>query len=497
MTNYNLLSFFALSTANTKTQNQVTTPMKALSRLILLSISILFTFSAVLADGYKIDIRVTDFGGDEIYLAYYLGSSQYVQDTAYRQGEHFVFEDDKALPPGLYLVVFPPDNRYLQLPVGNGEDAISLDISGKSVQRPLAVTGSTECEVFYDYVDFLTERRPQADSLRQRIADASDEKLKDDLQAKLDAVNASVTSYQEKILKEHPNSLTAVMIKANTEVPPPELMGTQEERQQQLLKFYQKHYFDNVPMRDQRLVRTPFLHEKIDYYITKLTPQVPDSISKSIDFILSKFDPEGEAFKYYLVHFLNTYAKSNIVGMDAVYVHLVEEYYMKGKAPWTEGDQLNKIVKNARTLRPILIGEIAPNLVMQDRAGEVYRLHDVRADYTVLYFWDPDCGHCKKSIPKLIDFYNHYKTQGVEVFAVCTKITDGVPECWEAIDEREMDIWINVVDPYLKSRFKQVYDVRMTPQVFVLDVEKRIRMKKISADQLPQVIDHLRSSDAE
>lgn len=469
--------------------------MMYMIRMALWCLLAVTTCGAALADGYRIDIRVSDFAGDEIYLAYYLGSSQYVQDTAHRQGQHFVFHGDDDLQPGLYLVVFPPDNRFLQLPVGAGEDDITLDISGQSVQRPLEVSGSQECEIFYDYVDFLTTRRPVADSLRQLLEKETDANRKNDLQTRLERVNAEVSAYQDRILRNEPLSLTAVMIKTNSEVQPPELTGTEEERQQQLLAFYQKHYFDNVPMEDPRLVRTPFLHEKVDYYINKLTAQVPDSINRSIDFILGQFDPNGEAFKYYLVHFLNTYAKSNIVGMDAIYVHIVEEYYMKGKAPWTDGGQLNKIVKNAQTLRPILIGEIAPNLVMQDRDGSVRRLHDVRADYTVLYFWDPECGHCKKSIPKLIEFYNTYHAQGVEIFAVCTKLTDGVPDCWEAVDERDMGIWINVVDPYLKSRFKQIYDVRMTPQVYVLDADKRIRMKKIGVEQLPHVIDHLKSKD--
>ena len=45
--------------------------------------------------------------------------------------------------------------------------------------------------------------------------------------------------------------------------------------------------------------------------------------------------------------------------MDAVYVHIVKNYYAKGLAPWTEEDQLKKIVKNAEKLEPLLIGKTA------------------------------------------------------------------------------------------------------------------------------------------
>ena len=71
------------------------------------------------------------------------------------------------------------------------------------------------------------------------------------------------------------------------------------------------------------------------------------------------------------------------------------------------------------------------------------------------------------------------------------KFNEGSSACWDVVDERGMDIWINANDPYLRSRFKQIYDVRVTPQVFVLDSEKKIVMKKIGVEQLSGVMDHL------
>jgi thiol-disulfide isomerase/thioredoxin len=245
-------------------------------------------------------------------------------------------------------------------------------------------------------------------------------------------------------------------------------------------------------MKDKRLARTPVLHQKVEYYLNKLTPQVPDSLNASVDHILMQFDTSTEAFKIYLVHFLNHYAKSKIVGMDAVYVHLVENYYARGYATWTEEEQLNKIIKNAETLKPLLIGKPAPDLLMTTKDNTPVRLYSLTAPYTILFFWDPDCGHCKKSMPDIIQFYREYKPRGVEIFAVCSKLQDDVPKCWEYIDEHEgMVEWINVVDPFLRTRYKQIYDIRSTPQIYILDKDKKIIMKKIGAEQLREVMDKL------
>ena len=97
-------------------------------------------------------------------------------------------------------------------------------------------------------------------------------------------------------------------------------------------------------------------------------------------------------------------------------------------------------------------------------------------------------------MPDLINFYNTYKPKGVEIFAVCTRLQDDVPKCWESVESQGMAQWVNVVDPFLRSRFKQIYDVRTTPQIFVLDRDKKIIMKKIGAEQLSEVMDRLLQS---
>ena len=442
------------------------------------------------AQGFRITVDVPGFQESELYLAYYLADKQYVQDTAVRQGSTFVFEGPDPLPAGFYLVVFPPDNTYFQLLVEKEDQDIRVQVDPARKQRPVSIKGSPESERFYAYVDFISARRPEAEALQAQL-EGSDGARRQQLEKQLAELNKAVDARQLQEMRDRPRSLTAMLIAANREITIPEFRGSEEEVNEQRYQYYRKHYFDQIPLRDPRIVRTPFLHEKIDYFINKLTVQSPDSISRSIDFILSQMDPDGDVFKLYLVHFLNTYAKSKIVGMDAVYVHIVNRYYARGMAPWTDEEQLGKIIENARKLEPILIGKIAPDIRLQDQQDRSVTLHGVDAPYTVLYFWAPDCGHCKKSIPELVEFYRAYRDKGVEVLAVCTKLRDEVGDCWEAVDDRGMDIWVNAVDPFLRSRYKQIYDVRVTPKIYVLDHEKRIVMKNIGSEQLPQVLDHL------
>lgn len=460
--------------------------------LLVTLVSVLFNIGNIQSQKWSIEVTADGYTGNEIMLAYYLGNAQYILDTAQREEDAFIFSGSDTLKSGVYMVVFPPDNQFFQVLIGEGEDDLVIKVSMNDVQHPYQIKGSKETNLFYDYVGFLKAKRPAADSLRKVVDTVQDSVEQNRIRAELRKMDKEVRDYQLSILDKYPESLTALLIRVNLDTETPHFAGTEAEVQLQTYRYVKAHYLDNLPAKDKRLIRTPVLHQRLEYYVNKLTPQVPDSINQSLDAILGKFDRGSEAFQIYLVYYLNQYAKSKIVGMDAVYVHLVDNYYTKGYATWTDSTQLDKIIKNAEILKPLLIGKTAPDLLLLSRDNKPVRLHDVKAPYTVLFFWDPECGHCKKSVPGIIDFYRSYKPKGVEILAVCTQIQDGVPKCWEYIDSHEgMSEWMHAVDPYLRSRFKQIYDVRTTPQIYILDQNKKILMKKIGAEQLGEVMDRL------
>lgn len=482
---------------------------------IILTLSLVFfTFNLWAQEGAEIKLKLTNFEEKAVYLGYYYGDKQYLVDTATidKKGE-FVFKKDEAYKGGVYLFVLPPDNRFIQVLLTKGEQHFSVEADGVKLSEGIKFKGSPDNTLFYEYMAYLAEKRPQAEKLTKEIEAAKDnEKAKEKAQEKLDALNKSVTDYQKMTIKNNPNTLTAALIKANLppDTPTFEDLTDEKEKEVKRWRWTQKHYFDHINLEDNRMVRTPFLYQRVDYYINKMTIQHPDTINQALDHILKLMQPAEELFQYYLVHFVNFYAKSKIVGMDAVYVHLVKNYYEKGLAPWTEEEQLKKMVDNANTLNPLLIGKIAPDIKMKKlnvaetlkmkddenehkrfKVGEELSLHQVKSPYTVLLFWASDCGHCKKSMPGLVEFNENFKDKGVTVFSVCTKTYKDMPACAELLDKHNALNWINVVDPYFRSKFGSIYDVRSTPQIYILDDKKEIISKRIGAEQLPEVMQQI------
>ena len=447
--------------------------------------------------GYRIETELKNFDGDTLLLGYYFGKAQYIKDTAIVNSKgKFVFEGEEELKPGVYLLVLPPDNRFIHLliPGGNTEILFSVDVN--DIVHTARFKGSTENELYYSYLQELDKRRPLADTLRKKITEDSLNKAT--YQAELDKLDQEVKKIQDDILDKHPGTLTAMLIRSNRETPIPEFAElAEEDRKQKQFEFYREHYFDNFDLNDPRAMRSGLIHNKIDFFLQKLNYQYPDSQSIAMDYLLGKMDKNEEAFQYYLVHFLNESARSKRMGMDAVYVHLIDNYYAKGHATWADKEQLEKLMAQAETIRPTLIGKIAPELTFYKENGQPVSIHSIPAAYTVLFFWDPECGHCKKSIPAVIEFYNEFKDRGVEILAICTKTGQDISSCWSTVQERGMGIWVNAADQYMRSRYKSVYDVKTTPQIFILDKDKKILVKKIAGEDLKTVMTELLKVDGE
>ncbi|MBV6471961.1 MAG: Thiol-disulfide oxidoreductase ResA [Saprospiraceae bacterium] len=450
-----------------------------------------------IAQEYRISVKINGYENDTLLLGYYFGDKQYIKDTAYRmKNGSFIFKRDTTLPAGMYLVVTKPDHNFFQILVDEDRQKFGVETEFTGLNEKLSFSGSKLNYEFNAYIDFLGAQRKLADSLSALLRDSSLLASHAKFRQQLDELDEGVQLRQQEILKTNPKSLLSLIIRWSRDVSMPDFSTWPDgERESRMFAYYKTHYFDEADFKDDRIVRLPLFFQKVDRYIQNLTVQHPDSISASLDDILSRLTPGSESHKFILSHYLNSYAASRFVGMDAVYVHLVENYYAKGLAPWIETEQLSKMIKDAKALKPLLIDKPAPDIrVFRLDDSTPVNLHGISSPYTVLIFWAPDCGHCKKSLPTVKAFHQKFKDKGVEVVTVCTQLgSDAKNLCMEQVKLLEMNSVINLYDPTHSSKFKLIYDLKTTPQIYILDEHKKILTKKIGAEQLGEVMDKLLS----
>jgi peroxiredoxin len=177
------------------------------------------------------------------------------------------------------------------------------------------------------------------------------------------------------------------------------------------------------------------------------------------------------------------------MGMDALVVDLSKRYYLTGDAYWADQETIKKIRENLYFMENNLLGMTAPELKLESIDSlQSFSLHQVKAKITILLIYEPGCSHCQEYVPALHkEVYEPYKNKGLAVYAVYSMSNWG--EWDKFVNEHGLSDWINVWDPTHQSGFKVIYDARKTPAVYVLDKDKKIIAKKVSVEQLKQIME--------
>lgn len=475
--------------------NKITGMNKIITTLLLL---FSVTAFAGTQKGYDIKLTVKNLSNSKLILAYYYGDKQYIKDTFNIDAKGLcTLKADTTLPAGIYLAVFPAlGNKYFEFIVNEQRFALTTDTG--DLAGHLVVSGSEENTLFYDDMRFLAKERKEREALNNDYKASNTDTEKTVIREKVKKIDSVVNEKRYSVMKKYPTSFYTSILKAMEPIKPKELKDAPRDAVGRILdsnwvwRDYKARYWDNVNLNDDRLIRTPVFHNMLKEFYTRTIMQIPDSISADGDILLSKMPPKGELFKYTLVYMLNEMAKSKIMGFDAVYVHLVQNYYSKGFAPWVDTVQLYKINERGRILAPLLIGKKAMNMTLTDTTLKTFHsLYDLKNKFVVLCFWDPDCGHCKKEVPILADAYHRMKSQGidVEIFAPTIMPIEEMKKWTDFIKEHNLD-WINVADPYRQNNFRYEWDIQSTPQIYILDKDKVIKAKRIGAEQVEDFILH-------
>ena len=457
----------------------------------LISISV----SCQARNGYEISVTLKGLSDSTVYLAYHLGDKQYIKDTLKLDGSgHGIFKGNESLPQGIYMVVLP-GRRYFEVLISSNQ-YFSLTCNYPDYFKSLVFTGSDENSEFVDYQRKWMAMQDEAARVNERIQKNKQNndslKVLNELRKEREQ---NMKSYLHSVAESNKGSLLSILIKAiiPVDVPafeiPANVANADSLKWIKTYMFNKDHFFDNIDFNDERLLRTPILQAKLNTFFTNVVIQLADSINKEIDRIFAKCSGNYKVFQFVSVYLFNHFRESEIMGHDAVMVKLADDIYLSGKADWTTQEWRDNLKKEIDRIRPNLIGVKAHDLVMNTFTGVYRSLYDLNKDFIILYFWEPDCGHCKEATPKLKAYYDKAKNQGVEVFAVCTQ-SDRAK--WEKyIQDNKLD-WINGWDPKRLTNFDYYYNVQATPGIYILNRNKIIIAKKLPVESIPSFIENYR-----
>lgn len=457
-------------------------------------LTLIFSAAALLSiagtGGYKISIKLQNNSDTALLLAHYMGSKQYLDDTAYKKKNGlFIFEGNEPLIEGMYLVAGNNKTKYFDMFI-SGEQHFELSCDPMKVTETMQFKNSPENTTFYNYINFLGKKQKEIEPWRKTLfsknAPADSVKMAKDKTASIDD---EVKKYIDNF--SNSGSFPANFVKANAE---PDIMSFVKKADgsidsSKLYPTYKAHFFDNFTFSDNRLIYTPVFNSKMDYYLDKLTVPVEDSLKKEIDYLMQKTSVNKKMEEYMAWFLLVKYGSSEIMGHDALYVYVMNNYLINEKVPWMYPEVKERELKRTATLEPLLLGKVAPNLILFDSSYNSHALYDIKAKYTLVFFWESHCGHCQKEMPEVVKFYDEFHTKyDVEIYGVSG---DTSLVKWKNFIIKNNMKWINV-NGHLRlggPGYHTLYDINSTPVMYLLDENKKIIAKRVLTDQIRGLIE--------
>jgi hypothetical protein len=470
-----------------------------MKRLLSLAILLVSCTLAEAQSGYNIPITLKPYKNTYVYLGYYYGRLKALADsTMLDENGKGAFSGKEPLPGGIYFIVSPHKEILFELLIDK-QQQFSITADSASLPNNVVFTGSQENNLFHLYTRFTNQIGNEINKTSTELKAAKTVKDSTKLKTRLKWLTDKMQLYRDSMVAKNPNSFLSALFQAMKEpvIPPGAKHPGGKYDSLFAYKYFKSHYWDGVSFSDGRLVRTPFFEAKLEKYYKELVVPNPDSIIAEVDHMLLYSRSSTEMFKFLMVHFVQKYINPEYMGQDAVFVHLFEKYINTGQADFFTQQYKDFTFKRAYSMMANLIGQPAAPLDLVDTLDRPAPLHNIKSNFVVICFWDPTCSHFKETVPKVDSIYNaKWKNEGVALYGV---MVDGGKENWKKfINDNKLTGWTHAYqlpsqqkeeEAASKPNYRQLYDVYQTPILYLLDKDKNIIAKKLSYQQLDEVID--------
>jgi hypothetical protein len=436
----------------------------------------------MLSSQNSIKLTIKNIKKDSAMIAYYHGEKQYVLGNKNGKNHYIKFNNNgfgeyksDELKKGMYLLVFPPSNEYVQFLFDGNNLNISLDRN--SLQESIRFKNSLSNTLFYQHISFIKKLSEERSEILKNLKKGEDD---EEIAEHMSYLDEKYKQFSSNFFNKYSDNVAAKFLKANIEIQIPENYKTHEER----FNYYKTNYFKNIDFSSEWLIRTPFFQKKINIYLEKLTSQTPKDIIKSVDYLIDLSTNNTELYQYLVVSFLNKYAKSEMMISESIYAHIAKKYYLSGKATWVEKKQLHKIVENYNNIKNSLLDAKVNDFELISSSGKKSSLYKDNSEYKILYFWESDCSRCNLN--------ESFKTkpQNTKVFSIVLDIDKN--QLKDFVKTKKQSFTPNIISEKDKpSVLKQLY-LNSYLKVFLLDKNNKIIGKRITIKQAFEIINRIK-----
>ena len=248
-------------------------------------------------------------------------------------------------------------------------------------------------------------------------------------------------------------------------------------------KYLVQHYWDKFDFTDTAYIHLPDITEQaLTNYIDLMKYVTPEVATSSIKGMMHKAAADSSFF----AHMAGLYEKylydpNSPMRDESLYIYVLEAVL---EAPVL--DEVSKI-RPAHLLELALknrVGEPATDFTYTLADGKKGTLYHTKADYLLLFFYNPDCHACKEitdqltASPLVTEWIRNNKLKILAVYP------DEDLEAWKNHISYMPASWINSYDSAVSLKNDEIYDLKAIPTLYLLDKDKKVVLKDVTFNQV-------------
>lgn len=141
--------------------------------------------------------------------------------------------------------------------------------------------------------------------------------------------------------------------------------------------------------------------------------------------------------------------------------------------------RVNDLLRNAN----LQIGKIAPNFEAPTPNGNKLSLNKIKGKVTIIDFWAAWCGPCRKENPNVVNIYNKYHNEGLEIIGVSldgTSRQKDAKKAWTDAIKKDKLTWHHVSNlNYFNDPIAKLYNINSIPATYILNAKGEIVAKNL------------------
>jgi thiol-disulfide isomerase/thioredoxin len=137
----------------------------------------------------------------------------------------------------------------------------------------------------------------------------------------------------------------------------------------------------------------------------------------------------------------------------------------------------------------IAVGQMAPEIALQDVSGKIQTLSSLKGKYVLVDFWASWCGPCRAENPNVVNAFEKYKNKNFTILGV--SLDDNKANWMEAIKADKLN-WLQISDlKKWESVAVSAYQIDGIPFNVLLDPEGKIVATDLRGDALQNTLSTL------